>query len=1037
MENGQSHGGDGRKARADSQDSQNSQTALEFIDSQLQLEADAREALPYAFDHCTQPLGPLRQNLYSCLTCNPPPNSPSDSYTPAGVCYSCSIACHGEHELVELFNKRNFTCDCGTTRLPATSPCTLRIDPATGIKGPVHSQPAAPDNTYNQNFRNRFCGCGELYDPHTEKGTMFQCLGLANESEGGCGEDWWHPECILGNTRDTFSKGNSKAELVSKQEPDATTFEDNNGDQEGESELEELPQGFPQEDDFETLICYKCVDAIPWIKRYAGSTGFLPPVSKTGGMTEAEQKSQLLNWADKYHEAGEKTQEELRDSRAQPDLNGYDQPSETTSAEESIQESGNHTSDAKGEAATHQGESAVPTRPLSSLKRPAEDDDGDQGSPQHKKTKLENSRHCYYETLPQPPSEAFSLFLKEDFRDHFCRCPRCYPDLCKHRQLLEEEESYEPPMSEDDGEGEGSVGTRSLLDRGEAALNNVDRVRAIEGVMVYNHLKDKVKSFLQPFAESGQAVGADDIKAYFEKLRGDEQAIKAAAMAGSSGSGDEDHRREQSVRSIAVALAALAPGVSALGSTSYNGLAKTPQMGWAYGCDIDADTLLETAEKMVDFGFRDLGYKYVILDDCWSNQQRSPNGSLVANVTKFPDGIKAVADKIHDMGLLFGMYSSAGLYTCAQYPASLGHEAQDAQTFADWGVDYLKYDNCYNQGQEGTSKLTFDRYNTMSQALNKTERPIFYSMCNWGRDYPWNWAQTMANSWRISGDVYDSFDRPDDRCPCTTYDCPLPGFHCSIMNIIGKVAPIVDKGQPGGWNDLDALEVGNGGMSDDEYKAHFSMWALVKSPLIMGTNIPKMTAATYSILANPAVIAINQDSAGMPAYRVWNRAADLDDFDQGEISLWVGTLAGGDYVVGLLNAGSTPLQMNATLEEIFVDKRTTAGGSTKGPLPSSNGWDLYDLWANRMDDITANSVLMGNATVNGTITDTPNSTTLYNATEMAYADGVKRNNTALLGVKTSSVPPMGTIQAMVPSHGIAMYRLRKQEGASMKKRDEL
>lgn len=244
----------------------------------------------------------------------------------------------------------------------------------------------------------------------------------------------------------------------------------------------------------------------------------------------------------------------------------------------------------------------------------------------------------------------------------------------------------------------------------------------------------------------------------------------------------------------------------------------------AYGCDIDAETLLDTAEKIVDFGLRDLGYKYVILDDCWSDMERSDNGSLVANSTKFPDGIKAVADQIHDMGLLFGMYSSAGLYTCAQYPASLGHEEQDAQTFADWGVDYLKYDNCYNQGQEGNSQITFNRYNAMSQALNKTGRPILYSMCNWGIDYPWNWAQTMANSWRMSGDVYDSFDRPDDRCPCTTYNCQLAGFHCSIMNIIGKVASFPDKGQPGGWNDMDALEVGNGGMSDDEYKVHFSMW---------------------------------------------------------------------------------------------------------------------------------------------------------------------------------------------------------------------
>ena len=314
---------------------------------------------------------------------------------------------------------------------------------------------------------------------------------------------------------------------------------------------------------------------------------------------------------------------------------------------------------------------------------------------------------------------------------------------------------------------------------------------------------------------------------------------------------------------------------------------------------------------------------------------------------------------------------------------------------------------------------------------------MWYSMCNWGRDYPWNWAQTMANSWRISGDVYDSFDRPDARCPCTTYDCPLPGFHCSIMNIIGKAAPIVDKGQPGGWNDLDALEVGNGGMSDDEYKVHFSMWAMIKSPLIMGTNIPKMTASTYSILANPAVIAISQDSAGTPAYRVWNREADVDEYEQGSQSLWVMSLSGGDYAIALLNAGNTTVELNATLEEIFIDKATTAGGKTKGPLPSSSGWDVYDLWANRMSDVMANSIIQGNATVNGTITDSSNSATLYNATEMAYADGVKSNHTALLGAKISSVPPLGTISAVVPRHGIGMFRLRKQDGASAKKRSEL
>ena len=193
-------------------------------------------------------------------------------------------------------------------------------------------------------------------------------------------------------------------------------------------------------------------------------------------------------------------------------------------------------------------------------------------------------------------------------------------------------------------------------------------------------------------------------------------------------------------------------------------------------------------------------------------------------MTKFPSGIPSLASQIHSMGLGFGMYSSAGKYTCAQYAGSLGMEKQDAQTFAYWGVDYLKYDNCYNEGQEGTALISYNRYKAMSDALNATGRPILYSMCQWGQDNPWDWAQTIANSWRMSGDIYDSFDRPDARCPCTTYECSLQGFHCSVMNILNKAAPILNKGQPGAWNDLDALEVGNSGMTDDEYKTHFSMW---------------------------------------------------------------------------------------------------------------------------------------------------------------------------------------------------------------------
>lgn len=280
----------GAPKQSESQTSRISQTASDYIDSQLQLEADAREALPYAFDHCTQPLGALKQNLFSCLTCNPPPDSPSDAFTPAAVCYSCSIACHGEHTLVELFNRRNFTCDCGSTRLPATSPCTLRIDPATGMKGPVHSQLPAEGNTYNQNCRNRFCGCGEEYNAEEEKGTMFQCLGLASEAEGGCGEDWWHSECIAGLGREWAKDRQAARDEAMKK----------NDEGEEAAVMDLLPPNFPEEEDFDTFICYKCVNANPWIRRYAGSAGFLPPVWNQKLEDGFEEGARMEDEAERY-----------------------------------------------------------------------------------------------------------------------------------------------------------------------------------------------------------------------------------------------------------------------------------------------------------------------------------------------------------------------------------------------------------------------------------------------------------------------------------------------------------------------------------------------------------------------------------------------------------------------------------------------------------------------------------------------------------------------------------------------------------------
>lgn len=317
----------------------------------------------------------------------------------------------------------------------------------------------------------------------------------------------------------------------------------------------------------------------------------------------------------------------------------------------------------------------------------------------------------------------------------------------------------------------------------------------------------------------------------------------------------------------------------------------------------------------------------------------------------------------------------------------------------------------------------------MSQALNATGRPIVYSMCNWGTDYPWNWAQTIANSWRISGDVYDSFDRPDPQCPCTTYDCPLPGFHCSITNILAKVAPIPSKAQPGAWNDLDMLEVGNGGMTDAEYVLHFSMWAILKSPLIMGTDVRNMTAETLSIYANPAVLAISQDPAGQSTSRVYDRPASLDTYGQGSISCWVGQLDGGDWVVALVNAGNEVLTMNASLAEIFVVQSATNAAGTAPQV--RQGWEVYDLWGNRMSNETAEGILKGNGTA---VVDVGNSTVRYNSTEMSYADGLKANHAALFGSRTGSIVPMGTLTAEVERHGVRLFRLRSS-GSSMK--DEL
>jgi len=301
---------------------------------------------------------------------------------------------------------------------------------------------------------------------------------------------------------------------------DGVNENDGAADSEDEKEEEDpLPPGFPQEDEFDHFLCYKCVENNPWIKRYAGTPGFLPPVYHDAELNTAQANATAMP-APTYKNGVSKKRK----------ANDNDEESSTTTS--------------MGPPKRQRSED--PTTTLSSIPE----------TTLAITPKKQDSNVCKLDTLPSTSqsSTPFSLFLKPDFRDHLCHCASCFPLIKPYPQLLEEEETYEPPISEDgDNDGAASVGTGSLLDRGEAAFNNMDRVRAIQGAMAYAHLKDNLKSFFQPFAESGKAVGAEDIKAYFEKLRGDEQGIKDAAGSAARSKKDEDdadpsadNRKEQS-----------------------------------------------------------------------------------------------------------------------------------------------------------------------------------------------------------------------------------------------------------------------------------------------------------------------------------------------------------------------------------------------------------------------------------------------------------------------------------------------------------
>ena len=328
-------------------------------------------------------------------------------------------------------------------------------------------------------------------------------------------------------------------------------------------------------------------------------------------------------------------------------------------------------------------------------------------------------------------------------------------------------------------------------------------------------------------------------------------------------------------------------------------LALTPPMGWnswnKFACNVSEDMIREMADAMVKSGMKDAGYQYVVIDDCWQ-VTRDENGNIVADPHRFPSGIKALADYVHSLGLKFGIYSDAGSKTCAGRPGGLGHEYQDAVQYATWGVDYLKYDWCNTTTQDAKAS-----YANIRAALDAAGRPIVLSICEWGKAQPWLWGKEVGgNLWRTTGDIQDRWAGKKEW---------KPGDCCSygVVDIVDAEAELYSYAGPGHWNDPDMLEVGNGGMTDVEYRSHFSLWAILAAPLIAGNDLRSMRPEIHAILTNKEVIAINQDPLGMQGRRV-SKSGD------GEV--WAKQLQDGSRAVVLLNRGAVAQNVAVTWGEI-------------------------------------------------------------------------------------------------------------------------
>ena len=336
-----------------------------------------------------------------------------------------------------------------------------------------------------------------------------------------------------------------------------------------------------------------------------------------------------------------------------------------------------------------------------------------------------------------------------------------------------------------------------------------------------------------------------------------------------------------------------------LSSTALNnGLGRLPPMGWNswynFTCHFNQSMVEQTVDVIIQKGLDKLGYTYVCLDDCWA-KSRDSNNVVQPDSQAFPD-FQGMIDYVHSKGLLFGLYSDAGTKTCAGRPGSLGYEEVDADTYAKWKVDFLKYDNC-NNNKIPSQK----RYTAMRDALNKTGRPIFFSMCSWGSEDVATWAAPVGNMWRTTGDIGYTWANMINRA-----------------DLNDKVAKYAG---PGGWNDPDMLQAGNHGMAHIEHQTQVSLWSLMKSPLLIGTDLRNIDDESLSYLTNTEVIAVNQDKMGVQGTK---RKTD------GTNEVWAGPLEGGAYAVVLVNRGTATANVTASWSDFGLDPNKEA--------------DVRDLW---------------------------------------------------------------------------------------------